>query len=394
MKNLKSKVSLVAIALILFSGIAFAGSNISNQSTDVNKNLLEKEPTIVFFYSPTCPHCDKVEEHIKSLNDTKFELKKYQASSNTEKFSAYIENHSIPTRYAGSVPTVFIGDESAVGSRNSINLIEEKLNPEEIEADKEDQEQEDTGKDKAKENKISEDEGVLSGIGLLGFLGLAVTDSINPCALAVLLILVGSIMSGNLRDQLKALKAGASFTVGIFISYFFMGVLLIFGIKSLREATAVGIDSIYLFFGGFAILIGLLNLKDWFSHGLGGFVIEVPYSWRPKMKSYLKKVTGPAGAFITAIIVSLFLLPCTSGPYFVAGGLLSNMAWTASIPLLLAYNMVFVAPMLFIIGTLYYGATEVEQIQEWRKENIEELHLIAGVILILLGIYLLISTGI
>jgi cytochrome c biogenesis protein CcdA len=200
-------------------------------------------------------------------------------------------------------------------------------------------------------------------------------------------------MSGNLRDQIKALKAGAAFTLGIFLSYFLMGVLLIFGIKSVQEATAVGIESIYLFFGLFAILIGILNIKDWISHGLGGFVIEVPFSWRPKMKSYLKSVTGPVGAFLTSIIVSLFLLPCTSGPYFVAGGLLSGAPWVESIPLLIIYNIIFVSPMLLILGALYYGATEVEKIQEWRKKNIEELHLITGLILLLLGIYLLMTTG-
>ena len=236
-------------------------------------------------------------------------------------------------------------------------------------------------------------EGVLSGTSIIGFIGLAAADSINPCALAVLLILVGSIMSGNLRDQIKALKAGTSFTLGVFLSYFLMGVLLIFGIKSVQEATAIGIESIYLFFGIFAILISILNIKDWISHGLGGFVIEVPFSWRPKMKSYLKSVTGPAGAFLTSIVVSLFLLPYTSGPYFVAGGLLSGAPWTESIPLLIIYNIILVSPMLLILGALYYGATEVEKIQKWRKENIEKLHLVAGLVLLSLGIYLLATTG-
>jgi cytochrome c biogenesis protein CcdA/glutaredoxin len=388
---MRKSLAILATALILLSTPGLTAQNDttsgSEKVTEPDRNLTVQDstekPTIVFFYSATCPHCNHVEEYLDGLNSSEFELKMYEASKNSDKFSAYIENHSIPARYAGSVPTVFVGEESAVGSRNSIDLIERSLGS---------QEQEEPDQ-KIEEKKESENGGKLSGIGFLGFLGLAATDSINPCALAVLLILVGSIMSGNLEDQIKALKAGASFTAGIFASYFLMGVLLIFGIKSVQEATAVGIDSIYLFFGGFAVLIGLLNIKDWFSHGLGGFAMEVPFSWRPKMKSYLKKVTGPAGAFVTALIVSLFLLPCTSGPYFVAGGLLSGTAWTTAIPLLLLYNLIFVAPMLAIIGALYYGATEVDRIQEWRKENIEELHLVAGLILIALGIFLIAGTG-
>lgn len=383
------QISVLAVCFILFSslGLAADGENSLKgelSETEISPSQESKEkPTIVFFYSTTCPHCDQVEEYLKSLRGSNFDLQKYKTSTNPEKFSKYIENHSVPARYAGAVPTVFIGEDSAVGSRNSIKLIEEKLNNEASEK-----------QDEKSDRSQKDQEGVLSGTGIAGFLGLAVTDSINPCALAVLLILVGSIMSGNLRDQIKALKSGAAFTLGIFLSYFLMGVLLIFGIKSVQEATAVGIESIYLFFGVFAILIGILNVKDWISHGLGGFVIEVPFSWRPKMKSYLKSVTGPVGAFLTSIIVSLFLLPCTSGPYFVAGGLLSGAPWVESISLLLIYNIIFVSPMLLILGALYYGATEVEKIQEWRKENIEELHLITGLILILLGIYLLMTTGI
>ena len=368
----------------LISSVTAASNTTSKMGIGSEENMsnsVSDTPDIVFFYSPTCPHCSKLDEHLQSLDSSKFTLKKYKASTNSEKFSAYIQNHSVPASYAGAVPTVFIDDDYAVGSKKAMNLIRESLNqnPETVqqtnEADK-------------------EQEGAISNLGVLGLIGLAVTDSINPCALAVLLILIGSIMSSNLDNQIKALKSGASFTAGIFVSYFLMGVLLVFGIKSVQKATTLNINGIYMFFGGFAVLIGLLNLKDWYSHGLGGFAMEVPFSWRPKMKSYLKRVTGPVGAFITAILVSLFLLPCTSGPYFVAGGLLSKTAWNLAIPLLLLYNIVFIAPMLLIIATLYFGATEVEKVKEFRKENIESLHLIAGIILIALGLFLLLDAGI
>lgn len=358
-----------------------SASPIANNSVN-NESI---EPTVVFFYSPTCPHCKEVEKHLQTQDRSNFNLKKYEASQNTQKFREYISNHSVPSRYAGSVPTVFIGEKSAVGSKNSIDLINKAL--------EEDSTTDNSSKQETNNfDDSSENEKTLSGLGLAGLMGLAITDSINPCALAVLLILVGSIMSNNLKDQIRAFKSGASFTAGIFAAYFSMGILLVFGIKSVQKATSISFESVYLFFGGFAILIGVLNLKDWISHGLGGFAMEVPFSWRPKMKSYLEKVTGPAGAFLTALIVSMFLLPCTSGPYFVAGGILSNMAWVKALPLLAVYNLIFIAPMLLILVGLYYGATEVENVKEWRESNIEILHLIAGVILILLGLFLVLQS--
>lgn len=378
-----NKEKLLPVLMVLIFLGAAVGQNATAQPENSENNSVVGDPTIVFFYSQTCPHCDEVEEFLERQNTSKFTLKKFEASQHPEKFSDYIQNHSVPARYAGSVPTVFIGEDSAVGSKNSIQLIKDRTGLDETS---------DRVSKTEKQSSVNKSDGSLSELGILGLIGLAATDSINPCALAVLLILVGSIMSRNLDDQLKALKSGASFTAGIFLSYLLMGVLLVFGIKEVQKATSIGFESVYLFFGGFAILVGLLNLKDWFSHGLGGFVMEVPFSWRPKMKAYLKKVTGPAGAFLTALLVSFFLLPCTSGPYFVAGGILSKTAWSTAIPLLILYNIVFVAPMLLILGVLYYGTTEIEEIKEWRENNIEKLHLIAGVLLIVLGLFLLISS--
>lgn len=381
-----NKRKLLPIFLILVFLVSVSAQDLDTTKVETTENIsVDIKPSIVFFYSSTCPHCEEVEKFLDNHNDSRFELEKFEASQHPEKFSAYIENHSVPTRYAGSVPTVFIGEDSAVGSKNSIELIKEKTSPDQSQTIENDTES-------GKKETANNDDGSLSEIGVLGLIGLAVTDSINPCALAVLLILIGSIMSNNLEDRLRALKSGAAFTAGIFLSYLSMGVLLIFGIKELQKMTSIGFESVYLFFGSFAILVGLLNLKDGISHGFGGFVMEVPYSWRPKMKSYLKKVTGPVGAFTTAVIVSLFLLPCTSGPYFIAGGILSGTAWSISIPLLILYNVVFIAPMLLILGGLYYGVTEIEEIKEWREENIEKLHLIAGLILIALGLFLLISS--
>ncbi|MDR0861052.1 MAG: hypothetical protein LBO09_09110 [Candidatus Peribacteria bacterium] len=62
------------------------------------------------------------------------------------------------------------------------------------------------------------------------------------------------------------------------------------------------------------LLVGLANLKDYFRYGKG-FVMEVPLSRRPAMMKITKSVTSPAGAFVIGVIVSLFLLPCSSGPY-------------------------------------------------------------------------------
>lgn len=375
---------LLVLAVLLFS---FLGTGAA-----------ASQDCFTLFYSETCPHCDTVESYLQDQETShNFTVQKYEAGSNPDLFRSYVEEYSVPVSRAGAVPAVFTGEEFAVGSQNSVDLINSTLNDgktsqcKDLDAQEENSSETQGGESQG-EQSDSEKTAGLEASGILGISALALTDSVNPCALAVLLILMGSVMSGNLKEKGRALKTGLSFTAGIFMAYLSMGVLLVHGVKGIQKATSLEMNSIYLFFGGFAILVGLLNMKDWISHGLGGFVMEVPFSWRPKMKSYLKKVSGPGGAFITALLVSLFLLPCTSGPYFVAGGILSGLPWITALPLLVIYNILFVAPMLLIIAALYLGTTEVERIQEWRKNKIEELHLVAGVILVLLGVFLLLSS--
>ena len=91
-------------------------------------------------------------------------------------------------------------------------------------------------------------------------------------------------------------------------------------------------------------------------------------------------------------VVSLFLLPCTSGPYIIILGLLSNVATKyVAFMLLLLYNFIFILPMLIITLAIYFGFTTTEKTEEWRRRKLKVLHLIAGLIILGLGIGMLIA---
>jgi len=138
-----------------------------------------------------------------------------------------------------------------------------------------------------------------------------------------------------------------------------------------------------------AVIIGLFNLKDFFWYGKW-FVMEVPMSWRPKLKAMIKGVTSVPGAFLIGFAVSLFLLPCTSGPYIVILGLLAHTATKSyAIALLAFYNLIFVSPMVLITCAVYFGLTTTEKAEEWRTKRIKTLHLIAGLIILGLGVMMI-----
>jgi cytochrome c biogenesis protein CcdA len=117
-------------------------------------------------------------------------------------------------------------------------------------------------------------------------------------------------------------------------------------------------------------------------------------SWRPKLKALIKGATSVPGAFLIGFAVSLFLLPCTSGPYIVILGLLSATATkSVAMALLVLYNAIFILPMLIITLIVSCGLTSAEKAEAWRQKRLRHLHLIAGIIILVLGVVMLSQVG-
>lgn len=218
---------------------------------------------------------------------------------------------------------------------------------------------------------------------------LALADSVNPCEIAVLAMILISILIANPKNRKRVLFSGLAFSLAVYIGYMTYGVLIIQFFKIFAEFLRQ--NSVY-FYKGLAILamlIGALNIKDFFFYKAGSFGTEMPIFMRPKVKKIVSKATSPGGAFVIGFIVTLFLLPCTIGPYIVASGLLSELGMLNALPWLLYYNFIFLLPMLIITFIVYFGLARVEDVSGWKEKNIRKLHLTAGILLFLVGLGLL-----
>lgn len=225
---------------------------------------------------------------------------------------------------------------------------------------------------------------MIDGLTLGAVIGAAAVDAINPCAFAVLIILISTISAKINRK--KALYSGLAFSFTIYVAYLLMGL----GIYSAVAAAGIAYK-FYFIVAILAILLGLFNLKDYLWYGRW-FIMEVPLSWRPRLKILIKSVTSVPGAIVVAFLVSLFLLPCTSGPYIVILGLLSKATTRLyAFILLLIYNFIFILPMLIITLGIYYGFSTPERMERWRIRQLKVLHLIAGIIILCLGIGMLLA---
>jgi len=354
-----------AFILIILLNLAFADA--------------EKLTCIYFFSGDGCPHCTRVEPYISQLESeySKLEVHRFEIYNNRSNvliLNDYFNAYNIPDKQRG-IPAIFISDKYLIGDKPILENLEAEI----------------------KNNYLAEcpkPEGIqaigvtgtksplkkLGTFSLVTIIGAAFVDSINPCAIAVLLILLASLLASGHKK--KALKAGFAFSVSIYIIYFLFGI----GLFSAPQISSLSYW-FYKIIGILAIFIGLANIKDYFWYGAGGFVMEIPRRWRPGLKIMLNSVVSPIGAFLTGFVVCFFELPCTGGPYiFILGLLAERTTMAVAIPILLLYNMFFVLPLVIITLVIYFGFASVERATKWKESNIRLLHLIAGSIMFVLGI--------
>lgn len=213
----------------------------------------------------------------------------------------------------------------------------------------------------------------------------ALSDSINPCAFAVMLLLLTTILSRH-QSRRKTLLSWAFFTFAVFISYLLMWLGIFTALASSTNTFVIKLVVWILW-----LLVWLANIKDFFRYGKW-FVMEVPRSWRPKMQSIIHKVSSPIWAFFVWLVVSIFLLPCSSWPYFTILWFLSSQSselhsrWFLY---LVVYNIIFVLPMFVIAILVWFGWASVDKLAKIKHENTKLIHLIVGLLMLGLGIYVL-----
>ena len=222
-------------------------------------------------------------------------------------------------------------------------------------------------------------------ISITKVLGLAFADSINPCAISVLLLMLVAITTYNHKDRKQILLSAGAFILAVIVMYMIYGYLIIKAFQFLQSITVIK-TYLYKGLGLIAIILGILEIKDFIKYKPGGVGTEMPLFLRPKVQNLISKITSPLGAFVLGLFVTLFLLPCTIGPYVILGGMLSSLDYLKSVPYLLTYNIIFVLPMIAISLIVFFGTKGIDDISDWKDKNVRKMHLISGIAMTILGI--------
>jgi len=221
--------------------------------------------------------------------------------------------------------------------------------------------------------------------------GAALADSINPCVFGALIFLI-AFMTKVFKSRGKMLLCGLLYTGVVYATYLLLG----FGI--LKIAVGAGVSSLFYSAAALiAVIAGLLEIKDYFWYGRG-FSLQMIPGGAERLKLYTAKIAmlerHPVLLVVATALLGVFVvlieLPCTGAPYFAILGLLAAGEFTRAVPLLLLYNFVFVAPLLFVLLVAYLG-TASTTLEHWRKKHREIMRLGIGIFLVALGIFMFYS---
>ncbi len=221
----------------------------------------------------------------------------------------------------------------------------------------------------------------MADINLPIIIGAAAVDSINPCAFGVLIFLLAYLAETGKRMLLN----GITYIVGVFVTYFIAGVLLLPVIRKIAQASVW----VYLIIGTIIILAGLLEIKDFFWYGRW-FSLSIFPSEVQRIKAYVKKVSNKLStAFFLGVFVAIVELPCTGAAYLAVLTLMSLSGLNISnFTLLVLYNIIFVLPLVIILLLANRGMS-AHQFEEWRERNKRWMRLAIGLVLVGLGVWMM-----
>ena len=338
-----------------------------------------KTVNVWFFYADYCPHCHKVlDSGVLDNLPLYAKLKMYEISKDENARELFINITNAYNKPAG-VPLIVVFTDDPyngkvlMGDDPIIQNLPSVVNS---------------------FYSASTNTDSFSGINDLALvLGTALADSVNPCIMAVLVLLLATLSSMSLsskkrKDEVKKkmLKVGFVYTSAVFITYLVLGVLILFGMNALFNYMTGYIVSIEYYIKLFVVVMivvaGLINIKDFFWYGKGiSFVL--PKKYQLKVKSLAKKSTLPA-VISAALIVTIVEFPCSGMMYLgiITYFVSKNLPLMQIMMYLVIYNVIFVLPLV-VIALL--STKSVRKVEKARLKYRRIFRLVMGVALLVLA---------
>jgi len=316
----------------------------------------EKKVCILFFYSPTCKFCHDVDELLRSFESQYTKVEVYRLNildhENMRLKERLEESLDVPQEKRGIIPAVYVGGQLLLGQDDIIENLASIL---------------ETLEDSPCQPEILSEDGLQSAIQRIesftvsAVVGAALIDSLNPCSLSTLMLLMAFLASS--RGRRNMLFSGMLFVLGVFAAYTLLG----FGFLAVVGVFEWFVEKfrkfIYILISIATFILGSLNLLDYLKMRRGesadSIILKTPRSIRFKIEGVLRVLAENRHIYLLSPAVgfgiSFFEFMCTGQVY------LPTIVYIASFPqlrekvaaYLLIYNMTYVTPLLIVLAISY-----------------------------------------
>lgn len=218
--------------------------------------------------------------------------------------------------------------------------------------------------------------------------GSALIDSINPCAIGVLILMISVILSGK-HSTKRLLMLGGAYIFAIFATYLIAGLGLVYFFSEIPIIIA---EYLSLAVGMLVIGAGLLEIKDYFWYGKGPS-LQIPKKYAKMIHEFSTSKKTIGGVMFLGAFVAAVELPCTGAPYLAIITILSVNFDIWALLLMVLYNILFVLPLIIILFAVAGGA-KLGAVSKWKEESKGSMRLFIGLLLVALGwLLILIANG-
>jgi cytochrome c biogenesis protein CcdA len=348
---------------------------------------------VVYFYEPGCPACmlarpicDRLQRRYPQYRWARVDLSYPRGMELAE---TYYLHGKIPVRSRGTIPTVFVGTRAFIGYGEIsgrlpafVASLPARSTEREARSGRTAGRRATSGASRfalrapcreRSERQAPRTTGAASiqerftSFRVAPVLLAGLVDSVNPCAIATLIFFLSYLAFTGRRSR-ELLGVGAAFTVGVFLTYFLIGLGLL-RLLHLFPITTTLARWVYPTTGLATLILAGISFRDGLKARRGqtaAMTLQLPKPLKRLTHRAIRTQMGARGpmsagrlagaAFASAVAVSALEFTCTSQVYLptlmymtqVEGHRL-RATW-----LLVLYNLMFVAPLvvLFLLSAL------------------------------------------
>lgn len=357
---------------------------VDSVSDDEGVGVDDDGSIVIELYSfKNCSTCKKIKEKLVKDIEKKHDISVRVDFIDLSDVENYKKLMVIKERYdATKLPVVIVGDTALSGKKEIFDNLETVITEEGEGISSIDDEKFDFSNYK-----------LMEYVSLFIIISAGLMDGINPCAFAVIILLVSFLLVRS-SSKKEVLIAGSIYTFAVFLSYLLIGfgllnfLKLIVGFEIVQKVVKWGISALL-------VVLSVLSFYDYFKARSGKedeMLLQLPgflkNKIRKEFRGKIKVGSIIVTPFVLGVIVSSLELACTGQIYvpIIINMIKTGQEVAVSVFYLILYNLMFVLPLIAVFVLVFMGISS-KKIAEYFTQSIGKIKIAIGVLFIVFAVF-------